>query len=242
MPDAPHIVYPRNFTKTVVCELRIPTLLEIDPAKQKAASLGLKKRFPLQGPVTEFKVTPNLGSAAEAHQVFKTRDGLTRAALRKNAIVLETERYQSFEIFQSDLNLVLGAMMDIIDTDFFTRVGLRYINEIPAVTKEIGDLVNPMLAASVSESALGRLSKAITEVRGLQRLRGEYALRYGIPPLEGRTTPVYLIDLDFFEANVDLSDLSEVLVSSQRQAHSLFEWCIGDGTRRYMKMTSESRS
>lgn len=75
-------MYPRNFTKTVVCELRIPTLVEIDVAEMKVVAHALRKRFALKATVNEIEVGPGATSDKTVNQQYGTRDSGTAVVLQ----------------------------------------------------------------------------------------------------------------------------------------------------------------
>ncbi|MGA0525557.1 TIGR04255 family protein, partial [Escherichia coli] len=61
-------------------------------------------------------------------------------------ITLETARYGSFDEFEEQLQLVIAAAAATIDSDFFTRVGLRYVNVLPCQASSIDGWLNDQLA------------------------------------------------------------------------------------------------
>lgn len=124
----------------------------------------------------------------------------------------------------------------MIDSDFFTRVGLRYINALPTGRARAG-WINPVLTSVLDLGVLGDVHDHWTEVRGFASGGGEYSLRYGYPPQAGKDRD-YVIDLDFYALSVDVDDLFPLLDRFSREAHNLFEWCIGDQARDAMRTTS----
>jgi uncharacterized protein (TIGR04255 family) len=232
--------YARNYTKTVVCELRFPTLVEINPQAFKSAAHRLRRRFPNLQQVTNVGLYgPGQPASSELHQQLRTRDGDTALTIRNSALSLETQRYRSFETFRDDVAMILDACTEIIDADYFTRVGLRYINHIPL--KHLASLdgwINPQLRGSLEHGHFGRIRQHITEVRGFARLRGEYTFRFGLPPAEERDGAIYLLDIDFSMLSVDIPEMMGLLDGFRAEATSLFEWAIGDQARTVMEDSS----
>jgi uncharacterized protein (TIGR04255 family) len=240
VPEAPRRVYVQNFIATAVCELRIPTLIEIDPAEMNTIGHALRKRFPLSATVTDVDLGPGLNSAnAEASQQYRTRDTKSIITIRRSALSVETTSYTSYERFREDIELLASTTSKLIDTDFFVRVGLRFVNVIP-LSASLDGYINPLLTASLESKAFGRVRQHLTEVRGLARSRGEFSLRYGLlPRTDPRTKVGYTIDMDFGLQSVDALELMPVLDTFRDEAHNLFEWCIGDKTRALMSSTGK---
>lgn len=230
--------YKRNYLQQTVCELRFPTLMGLGDARppEKFAN-ALRKAYPIYGLVNE--VTVNIGmpqhAASLAHQ-FKTANGHWAVSLKSNALTLETGQYTKFEDLLARLMTVLDAAMLVIDSDFFTRVGLRYIN----VVKTSGGLdmtswVNPQLVQPLG----AQLFTGIAEYNGRLQLAtpdGGLLLQHGLaqkqeagPAGAAQASPLpnYVIDIDVFRNEVAASDVALALQRGHDQAFTLFDWSLG---------------
>jgi len=71
-------------------------------------------------------VNLNPGSLAQSNaHSFRSKKGKWTVTLRAAALSLETSSYDSFSEFEKRLGFLLKAAEGTIDSDFFTRVGLK---------------------------------------------------------------------------------------------------------------------
>jgi uncharacterized protein (TIGR04255 family) len=234
VPKSARRVYAKNFTSSVVCELRIPTLMDVDREELKVVAKALRKRFPINQSVTEMQIGPGLAGAPEVNQHFKTRDGATSFLIRPATLILETKRYESFPKFRADVELVASATRTLIDADFFTRVGIRYINAIPVASTPLEGWINPILTKALEASVFGQVRQHLGEVRGFTKVeRGEFTFKYGWSPQKSQPYK-FLLDFDFFMSSIDSAELLPLLDSFHDEVHDLFEWSIGEKSREAM--------
>lgn len=151
VPLARSANYARNFIKQAVCELRFPTLYELEAARPPVSfAQALRKEYPIQ----ELMETVNLGGGslparANVHS-FRSKRQRWTVTLGAAFVKLETLHYGAFAEFKERLALVLKAAAPVIDSDYFTRVGLRYINSVPYVRERIDQWVNPGLVGPLA--------------------------------------------------------------------------------------------
>lgn len=235
LPAAEVTIYPRNFIQSVVCEMRYPALLEVDPKQVKSVGHALRKRLPNYQAFRELNLGPTgeTTDPATAHQ-YQSRDGKTTFVLRPSVLTLETRRYTAFEAFQEDVRLVVDACRDAIDTDFFTRVGLRYINGIPLADNTLEGWIRPELVQTLAQGVYGQVEQCIQDVRGFAAQRGRYTFRHGLPPHPEGAQATYLVDFDFWEEGVDLTDLTSLLDGFREEAYRFFFWAVGPKTMQVM--------
>ena len=118
----------------------------------------------------------------------------------------------------------------MLDTDFFTRVGLRYINSVPINDGEIKGWINKELIHSLEEGRFGYLNQYITALQGCTKF-GKYSFKHGMNPFEGdHQKPIsnYLLDFDYFDENVEASNALELMENFNNINFSFFYWCLGD--------------
>jgi uncharacterized protein (TIGR04255 family) len=234
--------YKRNYLQQTVCELRFPTLLPLGDAKPPSAfAHALRKAYPTYNQLSE--VTVGLGSQTHtpnlSHQ-FKSSNGLWSVTLKNNALVLEGSRYSSYADLRARLELALAAALPVIDTDFFTRIGLRYINVLKTNGTRIVDWVNSDLVAPLSKSSFvgmadygGRLQVVAPD--------GGLLLQHGLSHKPGREAsgataevPDYVIDIDGFRSEVAAADVVVAVDRVHEQVFQLFDWAIGPKAREYL--------
>ncbi len=227
--------YARNFIRQAVCELKFPTLMSISAAKppEKFVS-ALRKRFPIYETVNEVSIGGGQGSVtAHAHVVRSSKLTWT-ATIRQSSIVLETSAYGRYADFKERLSEVIAAALPVIDCDFFTRVGLRYVNVIETDGSSMSEWVNPALVGSLDVNAF----KGFSEFAGkftLGAVDGGCMLQHGIRiNQESQTSgpvpirPDYVVDIDSFRVEVAADEVLGKIDSMHHQVFSMFSWALGE--------------
>jgi uncharacterized protein (TIGR04255 family) len=234
----------RNFARQVVCELRFPTLLafaEMDPPKTFVTAL--RKKYPILELGKEVLIAGTGESAPAKHShILKSAKGDWTVTLKKDAVAIETTRYTVFKDMRLRVAEVLEALVPVIDADFFTRVGLRYVNLVTTDGESpLAEWINPALVGPTVD--MDRF-KNISELAGRFRLTGGDGggcyLQHGLKLKEGRTkdgialVPDYVVDIDSYREEVLVKDTLATLDRMRLQAYSLFDWSIGERARNYL--------
>ena len=225
--------YERNFIRQAVCELRFPTLYELEAPKPPASfALALRKEYPNQQLVEELSVGNATMSRAPMH-TFKSKRQRWTVTLKAAAVLLETSHYDSFVEFKERLAAVLKAAATVIDSDFFTRVGLRYINTIPYPNGELQDWVNPALVGPLAAGIYGDVTEHNGRVIGFTPCGG-YIFQHGLV-IDGNTTKrEYTLDFDLSSEDVALSETLAIVQNLHDLEFSLFKWAIGPAAEAYL--------
>ena len=227
VPQVDSVRYKRNFIKTAVCELRFPTLLELEKKEPSEFQRKLRKDYPFYEKQKAIGVSLIDTDASTVRYLFKSKKKDWMVTLKSSAIALETSHYTEFKDFLPRLRKVVNAAKDIIDADFFTRAGLRYINTIPTDSSDIGGWINPDLITSLLSGEFGTVSQYRSEVHGRMDV-GRYSMRYGLQPNEkDPKLPQYFLDFDYFKEDVEAEELLGLIESFSRINFSLFHWCLG---------------
>jgi uncharacterized protein (TIGR04255 family) len=224
LPAAPRVRFDRNFITTAVCELRFPTLLEYETKKPVELQRRLRKTYPHYD--TEEGVTLVAPGRVEPQQkhVFRSKKRNWIVAFKPSAIAIETTSYTTFEEFAKRLEDLLGHCRDLIDSDFFTRVGLRYIDQIPIENGDPSGWIRPELIAPLS--TFGRPFRYLQGVYGLTE-SGQYTFRHGIE----EPGTLYTLDFDLYEENVELREALPLVMNFNELSFRFFMWAIDDKTR-----------
>jgi len=125
---------------------------------------------------------------------------------------------------------LLDRSSGLLDTDFFTRVGLRYINEIPISDRDLGECIRPELVAPLMAGTYGNVTRFFQEVRG-STATGRYSFRHGFPGIEQAEKKLYTIDFDFFDENVPFDSVLSKVTDFNRESFRFFSWVIGPKTK-----------
>ncbi|MFM0653274.1 TIGR04255 family protein [Paraburkholderia sediminicola] len=235
VPIAPQARYPRNFIRQAVCELRFPTIFEIEDRKPPASFWKIMKHdFPLHDILNNVNLGPGSVVQVNAHQ-FRSKQGRWVAVLRPSAITLETSRYTTFDEFEEQLKIVIEAATKTIDSDFFTRVGLRYINTLPCEVNEIDGWLNDSLARPLTDNIFGDVDEHWQHTRGRTEFGG-FSFQHGIGNEANPTAKRrYMLDFDLYREDVQLGEALSTIRKLHVLEFSLFSWALGDKARNYLQ-------
>jgi uncharacterized protein (TIGR04255 family) len=228
LPEVTRAQFKKNFIKTVVCELRFPALLEFESKPPFQLQKELRKEFPNYDRQQAFNVTNP--EEKEVKHVLKSRKGDWWVAIKSYSIAVQTDRYTHFSEFSDKLKYVLDKSLPLLDTDFFTRVGLRYINEIHIEDGALEGWINDDLLAPIVHGIYGSVDRYIQEVRGSTK-SGRFSFRHGIAGLEAGKKDIYQVDFDFYDENIQAEKVMPLAVEFNREAFRFFQWAIGPKAR-----------
>ncbi|RQM44440.1 TIGR04255 family protein [Paraburkholderia bannensis] len=229
VPEAGPAHFSRNFIRQAVCELRFPTLFEIESDRPPLEFASrLRQEFPVYESLQDVKVGP-VGVAPGRAHMFSSKRSRWTVTLRAAAISIATNRYESFEEFFEKLELVVKAAADVIDSDFFTRVGLRYINNLPFGDEDLAKWLNPDLIGVVSKGLFGEVREFSGRVAGDLDIGG-FLFQHGLAldAESGRAKSEYVLDFDFFSEDIEIGHAATVIKELHSKEFSLFRWALGE--------------
>jgi uncharacterized protein (TIGR04255 family) len=236
IPSAKRVQYERNLIALVVCEVRFPYLVDYEDKLPRPLQKNLRKDYPHYTIGANLDVDAGSPSVTKRQRyLFRSRDRNWVVSFGPSTLSLETTNYLNFQDFQQRLESVLLAARSVLDTEFFTRLGLRYINHLPIKQGSFNGLLNPQLAPALVNGAFGDVALHETKVRGFCP-GGKYTFRHGFYPDEN--PDVYVLDADFSVENIEYSELRGRLVQFNATNFNLFEWAIGEKAREAMGKTS----
>lgn len=224
LPASERTHFENNFIKTAVCELRFPALLELETKPPVQLRNVLRKDFPHY----ERQQSVNLSDPAEkeVRHLLTSKKGEWLVSIKSSSIAIETSRYTHFDDFQQQIRLVVDKCRPLLDTDFFTRVGLRYVNEVLIEDEKIDGWIRDDLVSPLVSGVYGKVSRYIQEVRGLTK-SGKYTFRHGISGVEVNKPAIYTVDFDFYEENVEADAMLPLISEFNRESFRFFLWAIG---------------
>src|SRR5687767_698633 len=106
-PAVPSVRYTTNFINTAVCELRFPTLLELEAVAPRAFQSSIRKDYPHYEPQIVEQVAGE-EVMREHRYLFRSKDQRWTLSVKSYAISLETSKYHDFEDFFERLVRVLS--------------------------------------------------------------------------------------------------------------------------------------
>jgi uncharacterized protein (TIGR04255 family) len=235
VPKVKSVRYERNFITTAVCEFRFPTLLELETSPPTDFQKKIRKDYPFYEPqIIEMGGSERL--TREARYLFRSKDQNWTVSLRSFSLSLETSRYLDFEDFFTRLKILLDTSKEYIDTDFFTRVGLRYLNAIPITDNQLEGWICPDLVASLTKGVYGSAEKYSGTIQGYTEL-GQYSFRHGTKHVELReekNQSMYILDFDYFSENIEIKNVLNTIKGFNEINFSFFNWCLGEKAKAYL--------
>ena len=229
LPEREDVRFRSNFVQLAACELRFPTLLEVETKPPTAFHKALRKEYPIYAQAQVVDLGPTAAFQRENRYVFRSRRQDWAVGFRASAVSLEVTQYTDYVEFRSRLERVIAAALQVIDSDFFTRVGLRYVNAVPLREESVDGLIRNELITPLVQGVYGTVSKYWQEVRGTAPV-GQYSFRHGLPGAEQKKPemPSYVVDVDMFDDNVEAVAALPLLDSLHRQSYNFFRWAVTD--------------
>lgn len=252
-PKSERVIYENNPLKLVVCQLRFPVELKIEMGMTADFREQIRSRFPLAEEDTnesdlpipdelaEFvpkELVDSLSLAVNRSFQFKTIDRIWTISLSRNFVALETSSYVNWEEFREYLQLALLALVQSYGVQYFTRIGLRYVNVIDRFALELQnyewhDILEDFI---VGPLALQDCGIRVAEHQGtflveLNSPEDVVRIRHGL--IENASSAdmhsVYVLDNDFFTVADTLTEVDNVIGKVDEyntQNRRLFRSCI----------------
>ena len=247
-PTSERVQYQHNPLRTVVCQLRFPTILKVETSLPADFQEEIRKAYPQ---FQERPVLPGTQIPAEfegiipaeiqqflpqggRHFDFASVDGKETITLSKDFLSLTTTDYGEWEEFVADFKGPLNALIQIYKPAFFARTGLRYQNlilrsEINQQGASWSELINPRLAGILADHHVGPHVIDCMQVANI-RLRdgmGIVRIQHGLGMEENRKEPAYVIDSDFYiDQPQEVGNALDILGQLHQQAGHSFRWAI----------------
>ena len=224
--------FPRTFIRTAVCELRFPVLFELEgPKPPLAFANAVRKEYPIAERTHGLNLSdPSLQRVT--NHAFRSKGGQWTINLKTSTASLETQRYTTFEDFQARIDALIKALGTFIDSDFFTRIGVRYTNFIPYDRATLSEWINKALVGPLVTGELGDAQEYVGQIRGLVQVGDTpagYFLQHGIQREEGKP-PFYVVDLDFYAEEFEVKGAMSLIKMLHMRQYDLFRWAIGPKT------------
>lgn len=199
---------------------------------------ALRKDYPHLELNNEFTI--GMGSSNNTPNnvhIFRSPKLNWNITLKQSALTIETTAYAGFEGFRQRIRKVIEAAEPIIDADFFTRIGLRYINTVHSHNEELTEWINPALTAPLTSDIFTGISDFGGRIQMLAD-DGGCMFHHGItfPQSSPGTLPKpdFLLDIDTFRSEVTVSDALSAIDVMHRQAFDVFDWALTEKARIYL--------
>ena len=176
--------YTSNLIAQAICEIRFPTLLELETEQPVAFQKALRKEYPLYDKTVT--VVPIIGSSeaekATGH-TFSSLDRRWRVGVRSGSISLDTNQYMNYGEFSERLYWIVKQIYPLLDTPRYTRVGLRYINALPVGHGQLEGWINASLDAPLLQGVFGRPTLCWQQIRGTCGNGSAFMFQHGLDPM-----------------------------------------------------------
>jgi uncharacterized protein (TIGR04255 family) len=241
-PESPRVRYGKNPLVEVVCQLKFPTILRIDAEPPVAFQEKIRHLFPEYRP-TQPQLPAGVRLPLEVLQMmfggmgggsheFLAGDEKSRVTLTRDFVALTTSDYSEWKTFSEMLAIPLTALANVYKPPYFSRVGLRYRDQIDR--KSLGleavawsELLRDEVAGELAHGDVAPDVVRIIREVGLTMPNESGNIRI-VHGLEGDgSDPTYMIDADFFiERKIEHGETNDVLEVFNRTAGNLFRWCV----------------
>jgi len=228
-------VFPSNALSQVVCELRFPIVIDLIESLPLEFQKTVRPLFPHYNRNWVLEFEPGAVDATrEPRYEFWSRDQTWKVSLKPTAISLEATGYTSFDEFKERLSAVIEAATSSLDLLFFTRVGLRYINNFPLPNESQAHQtwVNPRLLAPLQLEELSGANRFWQEISGDHEAGCTYFLRHGYGISEGFG---YILDIDISLEGVEITSAIPEVTRFREVAKRIFLDSISEHALKWMR-------
>lgn len=162
---------------------------------------------------------------------FKSKAEDRTVTLAPDFFALEFESYDSWHTFSEALGSVFGAVQQVYDIPYSTRIGLRYVNILTLENTKTASLDD---MCSILRDELVTMLR-ISEIEGPYLLKlqirtevgdGHFAFRFGLN--EDRENE-FRLDFDrYIEGEVEVDDLLQRCERYHHMIYNAFRWSIAN--------------
>ncbi len=249
--------YKKTYLKQVILRLDYNRLTALQSDQETPFTKDMRARYPevTSNAATQFSVVFGPGGANFGQQgagwirVHKVEDKARSVTLAPDFLAIEYGEgsYDHFDELRTQVEFVLGSFRRHFGTVQFTRIGLRYVNEI--TFQEGGPLDwDGLINANLVTSVKAGLPKGLRMGRSVHQLIAlkddiSVSLNYGINnpdfpnPVARRQ---FVLDLDCYVSGVVESGEAEQRIRDVNAlAEDIFEHSIEDGLRQKMEIVKQ---
>ena len=253
--------YRHNFLTNVVLRLDfmpIPTLRNpANFATKPEFSTRIAEKYPIAVSQPTATLSINLGPTASGmvpqitgaqwfHRKVENGAAVVVLAPEFAAIEYGKEIYDHFPVFRTEVTLVINALRELYDIPIFTRIGLRYINEIVMPEGNPLDWKGLISSDLITAVKAGKQS-GVDMVRSMHQLQirkdeCEMVFNYGLSNPDypnALARRVFILDFDGARTNVDVANALTAIDDLNKFCESMFEDSIDNDLRREMESIND---
>ncbi len=244
VPDVAPETFKTNYLDQVVVDFKFPILLEIPETNPVSIQKRLRNKFPNYHLVNNTELVPGAGTRTKVIHEFHGKSGKERVTLSEGNLALSTSAYTNYDDFRDKYKYVFDIVFPYLETDFFTRLGLRYVNRItaPNIRKDLTGWINESLVSHVASGVFGSVDGLKMEVHGTIDEYSKYVFRSGlVASRNSMDTPDnpsnvdFILDFDCFKQDVDANEVFSLLDLYNKTNYNFFWWCLGNKAKSELK-------
>jgi len=249
-PDSERVIYRKNPLIKVICQLRFPPILKIEKEIPSEFQEQIRNEFPnfnekreSYGESLPYEIRNFIGNQETKNYEFISEDNKWRVNLTRTFLALSTSNYNKWDEFWKKMENPLNTLIKIYNPSYYTRIGLRYIDEINR--KKLGngklewkDLLKSWILGLLSTN-VNSIKENITEQKSIYRIRlkkssnAKIITRYYKDRKNGKD--IFKIDSDFYcNQKVKIGEEKVRLDYFNKQAGRLIRWIITEKLRELM--------
>jgi uncharacterized protein (TIGR04255 family) len=248
LPEYPDEVFPRSPLKNVVCQVRFDEILSIrrEPLEFQERIRSLFPRFSRQQLAQiawgEEEIVP--AATARLRWQFRTHDNSDILSLVTDSLSVETNRYVDFPTFRSGLDRALTILQRVYAPPVFTRVGVRYINEVIRWSPDDHrpdwkGWINPDLIPAITLDASDDTLQSSAHQFTSRRPNGTMTLRCGLTRgmFQGKLAESLVWDMDYYtDQETDPSGVLALVAEYHHWIYRFFRYAVGDELLRRIRL------
>ena len=228
--------------RVAICQVRFPRLFGLSGPEIRPLARALYEAYPsasedeiqnLQLEVSPQGLRPKGGHPVAAYR-FESEDGNWTITLTQEWLAMETTAYSGFRDFAERWLQVITETREVVPIEEETRLGMRYVNELPVGPEvSIARLREVLTAEVVGPFNLDEDAEAV--LRSWQELRfrhseGGCTMQHGY--VQNATEDwVYVLDFDGYREGrreMDLDEQVKAMASINHHIFKLFRKSITD--------------
>lgn len=244
IPEVKRVKYKKCPLENVVCQLRFSPILKIDSEAPYKFQEAIRSEFPIYKETIEVQRQINLNcsnpienplssSSTSKNYEFASEDGKWKLNLTRTFLALTTSDYQTWEVYIKKLTKPLQALIKEYKLDFFTRVGLRYVDvfcrsDLGLEHKEWKDLIEPQFLGLLG-SDLSNSVQSYNSVNEIMCENGSTVLKVAsnIVKKVSSNEECFLLDSDIYTiGNTKVNEFNEKIDYMHARTSRLMRYAI----------------
>jgi len=246
-PERKRIIYKKNPLERVICQLRFPPILKIETEIPAAFQEKIRRDFPNFLEKSELQVEVPIGApgsltsegpgkiiqSVSKNLEFSSENEEWKINFTRSFIAMTSLHYTRWEKFKEELSIPFSAFLEIYSPEYFSRLGLRYIDIIKR--SDLGldgvswnELLQPYILGLLATQDAGPSVEGYESKHEIKLEDGHSIVRIITKLVELEKDEVgFVIDSDFFTTTrVEINEAISKLDYFNTRGSRLIQWCI----------------